>query len=98
MAKRDSISTLSLEAAWYQYRVGLLGPGEALWFSSSAMCECGNSDGFNCFNSDHHEWRRVMSLAFVEEPVRVEPPAFAPCDVCACVGCSEGNCCEHEGI
>jgi hypothetical protein len=40
----------------------------------------------------------VMSLAFAEEPHRVEPQAFAPCDVCGCVGCSEGNCCEHEGV
>jgi hypothetical protein len=88
----------SLEQAWQRYRLGLLSPSSALWFSSNAPCECGNSDGFSCFNSDHHEWRRVMSLAFVEEPHPVEPPVFDACDVCACVGCSEGNCCEHEGI
>lgn len=88
----------TLEEAWEQYRLGLISPSSALWLSSHAPCQCGNSDGYNCFNSWHHEWRRVMGLAFVEEPHPVEPPAFAPCDVCACVGCSEGNCCEHEGV
>jgi hypothetical protein len=90
---------LSLEQAYAKYTVGLLDAKSAYFFSMVAECECGNAEGTLCFQSRHQEMRDTLKYALEQQPHRaISEYAWSPCDVCACVGCSEGNCCEHEHV
>lgn len=95
MGKKD----LSLEQAYAKYTAGMLDGKSAYFFAMTAECECGNSDGTFCMQSSHQDMRDTLKYALEMQPHKVQPePAWIDCEVCACTGCSEGNCCEHEHI
>ena len=100
MAVTDKeIKDLSLEQAYAKYTAGLLDAKSAYFFSMVSECECGNSQGVLCMQSWHQEMRDTLKYALEVQPhLVVNERIWIPCDVCACVGCSEGNCCEHEHI
>lgn len=90
--------TMSLEQAHARYVAGLLDAKSAYWFSIVAQCECGNAKDTMCWQTRHVEMRDTLKYALEQEPYQYDERAFIACDVCACIGCSEGNCCEHEHI
>lgn len=47
----------------------------------------GASDGTNKVIAD-----------MIEKKVAVELDEEESCSICACVGCSEDQCCDHEGV
>lgn len=76
------ISQMSLEQAYQSFKRGELRTLLAINAAKICECECGNAAGTACFNSAHVDMRREMN-----------PPISHDCQTCACIGCSEGNCC-----
>lgn len=75
------LEQMSLEQAYQQWKAGKLRTIYALHAANALQCECGNANGIDCFNSEHAKMRREMY------------PRIVQVCQCACVGCSEGNCC-----
>ena len=78
------VKRMSLEQAYQSFKAGNLRHVLAIYAAKYLECECGNAAGEHCFNSAHADMRREMN-----------PPHQVDCFLCACVGCSEGNCCTH---
>jgi hypothetical protein len=76
------ISQMSLEQAYQAFKRGELRTLLAINAAKMCECECGNAAGTTCFNSAHADMRKEM-----------HPLLGHDCQTCACVGCSEGNCC-----
>lgn len=76
------IETMSLEQAYQAFKRGELRTLLAIQAAKVCPCECGNASGLECFNSAHADMRREMNPFYPQN-----------CQTCACVGCSEGNCC-----
>lgn len=89
---------LSLEQAYAKYTAGMLDAKSAYFYSMVAECECGNADSVFCMQSNHQDMRDTLKYALEQQPHSYTERVWIPCDVCACIGCSEGNCCEHEHI
>lgn len=78
------VEVMSLEQAYQAFKDGNLRTVLAIYAAKTLECECGNAAGASCFNSAHAEMRQEMNPGYPND-----------CQVCACVGCSEGNCCSH---
>lgn len=76
------IEAMSLEQAYQAFKAGKLRTVLAINAAKMCKCECGNAAGLLCFNSAHADMRNEMN-----------PFVSHNCPECACVGCSEGNCC-----
>ena len=76
------ISQMSLEQAYQAFKRGELRTLLAINAAKICECECGNAAGTACFNSAHSDMRREMNPFYPQS-----------CQTCACVSCSEGNCC-----
>jgi len=76
------IETMSLEQAYQAFKRGELRTLLAINAAKMCECECGNAAGTACFNSAHADMRKEMNPLLGHE-----------CQTCACIGCSEGNCC-----
>jgi hypothetical protein len=76
------VEQMSLEQAYNAFKRGELRTTLAIHAAKTSECECGNAAGTECFNSAHVAMRQEMN-----------PPIKHDCQTCACVGCSEGNCC-----
>lgn len=76
------IDQMSLEQAYKAFKGGKLRTLLAIQAAKVCECECGNAAGEFCFNSAHADMRKEMN-----------PFPVYDCQTCACVGCSEGNCC-----
>lgn len=76
------IETMSLEQAYQAFKRGELRTLLAVNAAKMCECECGNAAGTTCFSSAHADMRKEMN-----------PCLGHDCQTCACVGCSEGNCC-----
>lgn len=76
------IETMSLEQAYQAFKRGELRTLLAINAAKICECECGNAAGTACFNSAHSDMRREMNPFYPQS-----------CQTCACVSCSEGNCC-----
>jgi len=76
------IGQMSLEQAYQAFKRGELRTLLAINAAKMCECECGNAAGTTCFNSAHADMRREMHPLFGHD-----------CQTCACIGCSEGNCC-----
>jgi hypothetical protein len=79
------VESMSLEQAYQSFKDGNLRPVLAIYAAKYLECECGNAAGEHCFSSAHADMRREMN-----------PPYQVDCFLCACIGCSEGNCCSHQ--
>jgi len=74
----------SLEIAYRDFKAGLLRPEQRIRLARYLDCECGgNRTGLICPQSSHYAMREAMISGQVQ-----------PCETCACIGCSEGNCCD----
>jgi hypothetical protein len=78
------VERMSLEQAYAAFVRGEIPPILAIYAAKTNECECGNAAGTECFSDAHARMRVAMSFN------------ITPCDKCACVGCSEGNCCAHD--
>ena len=76
------VEQMSLEQAYNAFKRGELRTTLAIYAAKTSECECGNATGTECFNSAHAGMRREMNPFYPQD-----------CQTCACVGCSEGNCC-----
>lgn len=76
------VENMSLEQAYAAFKRGEIRTLLAIHAAKTNECECGNAAGTECFNSAHAAMRLEMN-----------PPIQHNCQACACVGCSEGNCC-----
>jgi hypothetical protein len=76
------VEQMSLEQAYQAFKEGKLRTVLAVHAAKRLECECGNAAGTSCFNDAHANMRREMN-----------PFVSHNCPECACVGCSEGNCC-----
>lgn len=76
------IEAMSLEQAYQAFKRGELRTLLAISAAKMCECECGNAAGTTCFNSAHADMRKEMNPFYPQN-----------CQTCACVGCSEGNCC-----
>lgn len=90
-AEAHRVEQMSLEQAYQEFKSGNLRTVLALYAAKYSQCECGNARGTECFNSTHVEMRNEMSPPLAMNRKINE----SICETCACVGCSEGNCCEH---
>lgn len=76
------IEGMSLEQAYTAYKGGSLRTLLAINVAKYGQCGCVNVWVAGCSNSAHTAMRQDMLSAVGHD-----------CSFCACVGCSEGNCC-----
>ena len=85
------VEQMSLEQVYAAFVRGEVPPILAIYAAKTNECECGNAAGTECFSDVHVKMRVAMSFNATQFALRQ-----LCCDKCACVGCSEGNCCAHD--
>lgn len=58
----EPLKPWSLESAYTSARLGFLSAGE-MRLAATLPCECGNSNGYDCFNSNHQSYRNRLLTA-----------------------------------